>query len=145
MKTLIKYQANDGSEWADKHEAEKRDALCHRVDVAMSPLGDTPRAVKDGKGWLQHNLETVNVAKDSILDICRAEGMAEHFPVFRNRGRDCHPLSAVGRILDDNDDPLSHAWSRFARIDEQGREHEQPFYAYNNGPLPKHVCVESRA
>jgi hypothetical protein len=144
MKTITKYQALDGSEYTDLNKAAARDALCLKVDAAMQPLGDVPQGVKDGKGWLQHDLETVLKAKDAILEICREEGYADSFPVFKNPGRECHPLSVIGRILGDNGGPLNKAWGRFGRIDAQGREHQQCFYAYTNGPLPEHVCVESR-
>ncbi len=145
MKQITKYQAVDGSEWTVKDDAEKRDALCEKVARVMSTLEDPPQGVKDGKGWFQHSLEAVNQAKDAIMEICRQEGFAEHFPAFNNPGRDCHPLSVIGRILNDYGGPLDKAWARFARIDGQGREHQQPFYAYTNGPLPEHVCVGSYA
>lgn len=144
MKTITKYQANDGTEWTDPNKAAERDALCGKVDAAMAPLGDTPQAVKDGEGWLQHDLETVNQAKDAILEICRAEGFAKSFPVFGHKGREIHPRSSISRILDDFGGPLCTAWNRFGRIDEQGREFDQCYYAYTNGPRPEHVCVETR-
>lgn len=144
MKTITKYQSVDGSEWDNMDSAVKRDELCARVKAAMQPLGKVPEDVEAGKGWLQHNVEVVNQAKDAILDICREEGFADSYPVFKNPGRECHPFCIVGRILDDNGGPLSEAWSRFGRIDPQGREHQQGYYAYSNGPLPEHVCVESR-
>lgn len=145
MKAIIKYESIDGSEWTDPNKAAERDALCLKVEAAMQPLGDVPQGVRDGKGWLQHDLETVNRSKDDILEICRAEGFAENFKAFKNRGRDCHPLCIIARILDDNEGPIRNAWRRFAQIDEQGREHQQCFYAYSsNGPRPEHVCIESR-
>lgn len=144
MKTITKYQSNDGAEWADPIEAQKRDALCLKVEAAMKPLGGVPQAVVDGRGWLQHDLETVNKAKDAILEICREEGYAKTWKVFDSPGRECHPLSVIGRILDDNGGPINEAWRRFGRIDEKGREHQQAFYAYTNGPLPAHMCIESR-
>lgn len=145
MKTLTKYQANDGSEWDTAEEAQKRDELHAKVEAAMAPLGDVPEAVEKGKGWLQHDMETVNVAKDRILDICREEGFNKHFPAFNNPGRDCHPLSIIGRVLNDNGGPLDRAWSRFARIDEQGREHQQCYFAYTGGPESHHICIEDRS
>jgi hypothetical protein len=144
MKAITKYQSIDGSEFDTEQKAEARDALCVRVNVAMLALGDTPQDVQNGKGWLQHDLETVNLAKDAILDICRAEGFAKNFTAFKSAGRECHSLSIIGRILDDCGGPLNEAWNRFARIDTQGREHQQCYYAYTNGPSPEQVCVESR-
>lgn len=144
MKTITKYQSIDGSEWDDFLKASNRDDLCLRVNAAMMPLGDVPMAVQDGKGWLQHDLETVNEAKDAILDICRSEGFDKNFTAFRSKGRECHPLSIIGRILNDCGGPLDKAWGRFGRIDDQGREHQQCYFAYTNRPLPEHVCVEVR-
>lgn len=144
MRIITKYQSTDGSEWDDPAKASQRDALCSLVDAAMAPLGSVPKEVEDGKGWLQHDIEVVHQAMDDILEICRGEGYDKSFPVFKHRGRECHPRSVIGRILDDNGGPLARAWSRFNRIDEQGREHQQSYYAYTAGPRPEHVCVESR-
>ncbi len=145
MKQITKFKSNDGEEWLTKGQAIERDRLDAKVKKAMKPLGDIPEGVSDGKGWLQHNLETVKKAKDDILDICRDEGMDKSFPAFKSKGRDCHPLSIIGRILDDNGGPLNHAWSRFCRIDEKGREHQQPYFAYTSGPDKSHVCIEDRS
>jgi hypothetical protein len=144
METITKYRAKDGSEWGRAHEATKRDKLCDKIEKAMLPLGEVPKDVRNGKGWLQHELETVFKAKDAILEICREEGYQKHFKQFESKGRDCHPLSIIGRILNDFGGPLDIAWRRFARIDLIGREHEQCYYAYTNGPLPEHYCVEDR-
>ncbi len=143
MKTIAKYQADDGSEWNSQQQAEVRDVLYAKVKAAMAPLGEVPEAVWDAKGWLQHDLETVNKAKDDILDICRAEGFAERFNCFKD-GRKLHSLSVIGRILSDNDGPLCDAWMRFCRIDLQGREHQQTYHAYTEQPPPPYPCIEDR-
>ncbi len=134
----------DGAEIESEELAVKRDKLCEKVHKAMLPLGDVPKGVSNGKGWLQHDLEKVNQAKDDILEICREDGLGKSFEVFNNPGRKCHALSIIGRILDDTGGPIATAWNRFCRIDEKGMEHQQPFYAYTNGPLAEHVCIESR-
>lgn len=144
MKTITKYQTRDGAEFADPIKAEHRERLLAQIDSIMRPLGTVPMEVERGKGWVHHDLETVNVAKDRIIELCREEGLAKSFDVFGNRGRDIHPLSIAGRILNDHGGPLDGAWSRFARIDEYGREHQQPYFAYTAGPSPEHVCIEDR-
>ena len=138
MKTIVKFRADDGSEWAKPEDAEARDHLCAQVAVVMAPLGSTPKEVKDGKGWLQHNPETVLRVKDAFGVLC-----FEHGFNFKGAGRDWHPFSIVGRVLSDTGGPLDDAWHRFQRIDADGREHEQPYYA-NSGPSPLHVCIEDR-
>ncbi len=147
MKKITKYQANDGSEWHSGAEAMERDKLIARVLVAMAPLGDTPQCVMEQKGYIQHDVAVVNNAKEAILQICRDQGMAENFEVFNHHGSEVHPRSIVGRILNDLGGPLDEAWSRFARIDAQGREHDQPYFAYGAGKDEKrwnYPCVLDR-
>jgi hypothetical protein len=144
MEKVIQYKTIDGKIFRDPDEATRHERLFKRIQLAMEPLGQIPEGVRDGKGWLQHDLEVVNAAKDMVIQICVDEGYANHYPVFNNKGRDIHPCSIVGRILDDCDGPLSDAWSRFRKIDIDGREHQQPFFAYGGGPDKDHVCIEDR-
>lgn len=144
MKEITQYQANDGSTWGTVSAALKRDNLSAAVAIVMAPLGDTPKAVSDGEGWLQHDPATVIKAKQGILDLCKPD-YAVSYPVFNEPAEKVHPLSVVGRILDDaGSDPRSLAWGRFCRIDAEGREHQQCYYAYTAGPRPEHACIEDR-
>lgn len=144
MQTITKYKANDGSEWDDIQKALKRDNLLAAVNEVMAPLGDFPKQVIDGEGWLQHDPNIVTTAKQGILDLCKPD-FADSFPQFNHPAADVHPLSIIGRILDDcHDDPRSRAWNRFCRIDVHGREHQQPYFAYTAGPTSKHICIEDR-
>lgn len=145
MKTVTRYQSTDGELHDTAEAAEKRDALISKCAQAMAPLGDTPKAVKEGKGWVQHRPETVVACRDAILELCCQEGFAKTWPVFFHRGPEVHPRSIIGRILDDNGGLLAHAWNRFNRIDEAGREHQQSYFAYTAGPDTSHVCVEDRS
>ena len=144
METIIKYKTKDNREFSDKTEADNHEILIGKVEQVMKPLGTVPKDVRDGKGWLQHRIEIVNTAKDQILDLCREQGLDKQYSVFSNQGRECHPLSIIGRILSDIGGPISRAWARFGRIDELGREHQQQYYAYTNGPADYHVCIEDR-
>jgi hypothetical protein len=148
MKTILKYRADDGSEHNTESAAQERDALCAAVDTAMSPLAiphDLQEHIERGKGWFQHDLATVHACREAILQICRDRGFAEHYPAFNQHGRDVHPLSIIGRILSDSDGPLDVAWRRFCRIDQQGREHQQCYFAYTAGPSDEHVCLNEVA
>ncbi len=143
MKQLIQFQADDGSIHQNPASALKRDRLFARVQGVMSWLGSTPKGVEDGNGWIHHDLATVNKVKDALFDICREEGFHENFKIFKEQGSTVHAHSIAGRILDDNGGPIARAWSRIGRIDEQGREHQQAYYALNM-PRPEHFCVEDR-
>jgi len=113
MIEIHKYKATDGSEWKSASEAIHRDRLHAACLEAMLPLGDVPEQVKKGKGWVQHDLEVVKQCKDQIIELCREEGFDKSWDTFKNRGRDIHLLSIVGRILDDHGGPLNTAWIRF--------------------------------
>jgi len=145
MRAITQYQAIDETIWNTELEAKIRDETIFTVDRIMAPLGEVPEDVTAGKGWLQHNLEKVNHAKDLILELCRVQGIGGTLQAFQSRGRDCHPMSIIGRVLSENRGPIPDAWNRFTRIDPQGREHQQPYFAYTNGPDSDHYCVEDRS
>lgn len=146
MKTTTKYIANDNSEWDTPEKAEARDLLIERVTAIMSPL-DVPSAAQEllsaNKGYWQHSVEAVDAAKEGILVICREQGMAKHYPCFNTPGATAHPLSIIGRILSDSSGPIPDAWARFGRIDPQGREWQQCFFAYTQTPIDG-VCLNDR-
>lgn len=144
MEKITKYKTTDGTEFTELVKAEEHEQLLLQIDRVMAPLGDTPKEVKDGKGWVHHDLERVFDAREGILEICRARGYAKHYPAFNTHGKNTHPMSIIGRVLNDGGGPLDKAWGRFCRIDEQGREHQQPYYAYTGGPDASHVCIEDR-
>jgi len=147
MKEIIKYVAEDGSEHATKEAAERRESLQELVNDAMSPLALSPelqQAVSDGKGWVHHKRATVVRCQDAILDLCDEFDIASNFAAFQERGPQVHPLSIIGRVLSEVVDPLSKAWGRFGRIDQEGREHQQQYFAYTAGPSADHVCLEDR-
>lgn len=145
MKIVRKFETSDGQQFDTLSAAEDYEALQALCAEAMQPLGDVPDDVKNGKGWVQHDLETVNCCKDAILELCRRQRYDIHYPAFRSAGRACHPLSIIGRVLNDSGGPLDKAWSRFSRIDAKGREHQQCYFAYTGGPDSRHVCIEDRS
>jgi len=139
LRTITKYQANDGSEYNNAAAAYARDLLLVETETVMSQLGEIPEDVKSGKGWLQHKINNVNRCRKAILKLCIFY-LPDYSDIFHgNPGRN----SYVGRILDDNGGPLCDAWNRLCCIDDHAREHQQQYFA-NNGPEPDHMCIESR-
>ena len=147
MTPLTIYRANDGTQHKTAAACIAHEATVERIAAVMAPLElslQSKSRVQSGEGWVQHSLDTVHQCREGILQICRDAGYAKSYPAFNAHGREAHPLSIIGRILNDNGGPLDVAWSRFARIDEQGREHQQPYFAYTNGPDVRHYCIEDR-
>lgn len=134
---ITKYETSDGRQFDSPQDAESHETLTLRVREIMRPL-DIPAAIQEKidahKGYYQHDIESVYAAREGILAICREEKMDEHYPAFKHHGREVHPLSIVGRILDDHGGALNDGWRRFAKIDPQGREWQQCFYAYTQTP-----------
>lgn len=144
MKAITQYKTDDGTIYTTEAAALAHERLSAKIQKAMEPLKLTAKTnnnVRDGKGWVQHRIETVIHCRDSILDLCCDEGFAKSFPVFKHRGAKVHPMSIIARILNDNGGPLDVVWNRFCRIDEKGREHQQAYYAMN-GHEEGQVCVE---
>jgi len=143
MRTILKYIANDNSEWDTPEKAETRDFLIERVNGIMAPLfvsDAVQRNLEANKGYWQHDLDAVYAAREGIMQICRERGYEGHYPCFKHHGREVHPLSVVGRILSETDEPLARAWNRFMRIDDQGREWQQCYLAYTATPTDA-VCL----
>lgn len=143
MKTVIRYQAEDGATFDTADAAKAHEQLVESIRNAEAlTLGTPHKLVDDGKGWVQHDVQRVLEFKRRLLRL--AEPLLKSYEWYREENFDSvHPGSIVGRILSDANSPLWGAWSRLMRIDALGREHQQPYYAFN-GPLPEHVCVEDR-
>lgn len=141
MKIITKFKTNDGREFNSEVEAAKHEKLLANIERVMRPLTiprEIAERISNGEGWYQHKIEDVFAAREGILALARPL-YAQSYPVFNTPGKEAHPLSFIGRVLSDNpDDPLGDAWNRFMRIDERGREHQQPYYAYTAGPAANH-------
>lgn len=132
MKTITKYQADDGSEWKDEKKALDRDALCEQVNSIMA---DWPKEPKDdgcqftnGHGFIQLSESFIMEKRDKLLKL-----IAKHIDhKWVQQALDdptIHP-SWIGRLLDDSDlSPLYRAWCKFDCIDKFCRQWGQPYYA----------------
>lgn len=137
MLAITKYRALDGSEWNSSGECVARDTLVNAVKDAMSSLALPPRKIEPEE-YFQHDPTAVVDCRCRILKLAAKEFPS--FDCFRHEPpSEVHPRGIVGRILDDCGGPINTAWGRFMRIDDQGREWEQPYYAINGAP--KAVCI----
>ncbi len=130
MKTITKYQADDGSEWGTRTEAMRRDSLYHRVRSAMEMLGPMPVGLKEWE-YLQHSRGSYEDARCNIASIIHDHDRDIPIDVSLAAG------SMVHRIFDGADCPISKALDRFACISPKTfREYNQPYFAINEDREP---------
>lgn len=144
MRSITQYQTYDGRVFSSEASALLHEQIIDDIREVMTPLDlpdDIKKPLSDGRGWYQHDLGTVIACRDGILNLCEKHGVGTWHDSFKKRGAEIHPLSIIGRILDDSGHPLGEAWNRFSRIDPQGREHQQCYFAYTAGPEKEHICL----
>lgn len=146
MKPITQYRANDGTVFTTEAAALKHEGMKVQVAYVMLPLGNTPRDVEDGKGWVQHSAASYQAAHHGLIKLAKPLFKSwDNLRIAADKDPDSiHPLGFAGRLLDESQSPISDAWRRLGRIDSKFREHQQAYYAIN-GPRPEHVCVEDRS
>ncbi len=137
MKSITKYEANDGSQWNTADKAIERDSLLIVLDEASRLLKPHPSDC-NFEGYIQQNRESVldykrilmRIAKKYAYGTIGKEG--EERCIWDMDPKEVHPLSIAGRFIDDsNCQPLNSAWRRLCCMDDKFREFNQPFYVIN--------------
>ena len=140
MKVIIKYAANDNSEWQTEAEALKRDALLLEVESIMCKL--KPKPIKDegckfanGYYFIQQDSVIVKKVRFDFLELVKKYINHKWVEQTQN-GEDIHP-SWVSRLLGDYGiDPLCNAWYRLSNIDKQFREWGQGYFVEHPNESP---------
>jgi hypothetical protein len=117
MRSITKFEANDGSEWNTAEKALERDTLlvvCKDIDYLLKP-----RPFNDGfDGYIQQDREAVMDYKRRCLSI--AKRYCGDDAVWDMKPEDVHPRSIAGRFIDDSDcEPLRLS---VASVDVYGRQ-----------------------
>lgn len=123
MRTITKYQANDGSIWETKEEAVKADLLAAEIAVIMSIL---PKKPKSSSERIHVDASTAEEAWENFIKICKREFPGE--AVFKHAASE---MGYAGRFL--SEQPFSclrDAWHWFACYNQTWL-YEQPFFAIN--------------
>ena len=131
MKTIQKYEANDGSVWDTETECLAHESLCERIRNVMKAFPPLPKndgcSFANGGGYIQLSEPIVTKVREQLLDLIGEK--VTHKWVQESRGGKKHP-SWVHRLLSDCEiTPLSKAWYRICCVDDQWREWGQPYYA----------------
>jgi hypothetical protein len=120
------FVADDGTQFSDQATCAAHEALLARLKPIMARL---PQSRPRGATYVQHDAETLRQVKRDLFGLV-LERLGGSYPQWRDVNPDeVHPMSIVGRVLDDCGGPLAKAWSTLARYDfDTGREYEQPYF-----------------
>lgn len=132
-KKITMYEANDGTRFDCLDRAREHDALCSEVAKVLERLQPVPADDfgNSQRGYVQQDPVLVLDVKVRLVEIAAGIGM-RWFKEHLDEAADIHPMSAAGRFMDDGaPEPLARAWGRLQRIDDKGREWEQPYFALN--------------
>jgi hypothetical protein len=122
MKTVQRYQTEDGRVFNTEEEAAAHETLVGRVNEITSALGSKSDEIRNGAGYVQHDPVITEKIRDSFYKLALEEqGQSE---------KDIS-LHWLGRYLSDSDSYLYGMWNRLACIDELGREFDQQFFRNN--------------
>lgn len=138
MKTVSRYIADDGSEFATAESCQKYELLCAKVSALMSllePIPDLPScSFANGAGYIKHNPAIAKQVKAGLL--AAGNEIMSH-KLFLDA--DAHP-SYAGRLIDDMSEKcLRNAWHRFMCMTPDFLEYGQPYFA-NHPSEAKDVC-----
>jgi len=127
MKTRTVYESVDGVLFKSEAECLARDA---EYGEAMDIVEKLPKESPEGSRYIQCDAEMLRSVKRELFSLL-AEKYGEIFPIWREWTEgDVHPLSHVGRIIDDIGGPLAKAWRMLAVYDfSTGRKYSQPYFA----------------
>ena len=107
MKKLTVYESTDEMRWDTEAECLERDRLMEEISGIMSKLKPKPEDpvchFANGDGYIQQDLETVQIVRAEIHDLAVKLGK--------------------------RDGPLHYSLGRLRATDSQGREWGQPYYA----------------
>ena len=141
MKTITKYQADDGAEFTKQEDCRAYESVSSRVDEIMSIMPAPPEGTdfSNGSGYIQHNEAEFKQARRQILELAN-EINPFHWFDEALANENVHP-SYPGRIISEMENGnLYKAWYRFMCIDVNLREWGQPYYR-DNPEQAKQVCL----
>lgn len=126
----IVYAAQDGSAFYSRAQAEAHEHKIEECERALGLLADAEPfkdGMRSGAGYVQQKRWRVEACKRILVVL-----LDEEFPYLKVLEWEAQsPWGMAGRAASEGSKPLALAWSRLARIDEQGREWEQPYFAMN--------------
>ncbi|HEU4662507.1 MAG TPA: hypothetical protein VFS55_00605 [Dokdonella sp.] len=137
MKTVTRYQSDDGLFFETEVACRKHEALVARVAEILARLRPVPTTTEfaNGEGFVQQDRDTFLGVQRELSALARIahedRGFDRHFDYVDTADHPCGG-SFIGRLLDDGGPAAVRAgWSRLMCTDPYFREWGQPYYAAN--------------
>jgi len=147
MKTITKYQAEDGKEFTSIAECVEYDGIINNVKLIMADLPQRPDetgcSFENGGGFIQHDKANLNRVRTNLLR--QINKHIKHNWIDQAIEDESIHHSWVGRLVSDYSiPPFEKAWYRFMCIDNQGREWGQPYFASNPEKSKNQTCLNTK-
>lgn len=123
--TIECYYADDGTRFFDHGQCERYEAELRSVAHIKIPESKLSHGT-----YKQHDRYTLLAIKRALWPFV-LQKCGDQFPQWREWNPDeVHPMSIVGRVLDDYGGPIANKWAKLARFNfDLGREYDQPYFA----------------
>ncbi len=143
MKTIIRYEAEDGAVFKTSEACLKHEQLLLSASQILSALPARPEDTEftNGRGWIQHDPEVLLAVYTRYLRlILDTTGPFKWLTETMAKPKKIHP-SWVARYIGECDSALYRGFHRFLCINfKKAREYGQPYYVdhvdeVKGGPL----------
>jgi len=130
VKTVTRFQSDDGILFDDEHKCRKHQNLIGKINVIMMQLPDGKPG--DGK-FAQHDKAVLRAVKEAIWELILSE-YGNSFPAWKGYTSDgIGMFSIVGRVLGESNCPLNKAlnkaWGTLLCYDfDNGKQYSQPYF-----------------
>lgn len=143
MEEIIKYKANDGTEFGELMKCVDYENLIIEMKDILKELIPIPEdnSFQNGCGYIQQNKTSYLRVRNNILKIAQRYCDHKWLQQSIDRGLEAHS-SWAGRMINECcPRPIDHAWYRIMATDTNTfREYGQIYYA-NNPEKAKDVCL----
>ena len=141
MKTVLKYVADDGSEFESEQQCVEYEDLAKEVNDLLALLPERPSNCdfSNGGGYIQHDKDIFLNMREALLKIVMRYSTHRWIREALEKP-EVHP-SWVGRIINDScPRPIRSAWDRIHCTSKDFKEYGQPYYAYHQEEA-ENVCL----
>lgn len=136
---VTQYTCSDGQKFLSRSSAEQYESEYQQVLPILNRIPNT--SLRHGT-YVTHDLESLKQIKRDLWPLVLMKvNAAENYMTWLGwNPDDVHPLSIVGRVMDDMGGPISVAWRRLAVFCfEIGREFDQPYFVNHQSEAVPHI------